>query len=1045
MNKNVKSIFFVLTLLALLVAITTVTAADDANTNGIIDSSADVSDAGNDMLSLQEVQSTSDDNNVDTDNKIMKKDDKNIKTSTQTVEVNSYAEITTAINNAVNDADNDEYVINLNEGTYKISSNTVLNAGTYTPNIIINANGQTLVGSSNTRYVRFNNGCNITIDNANISHRIQNYANSIVLSNCNITNTMTNQPDVNLTLINSYTNGSITNSQGNVIFENSTLNNSISNSQGNVLLRNSTINGKITNNGNLTICDDVILAEGFSLTGAGQVIINNTSLIIPYLSVFNGNITIENMTIATPKTNEGNLTIRNSTLDAEIRNNGNLTICDDVIFGDNFLLTGSGELIINDTDRIIPYLSEFNIDYTLENMTIKNSKTNNANLTIKDSTISASITNNGNLTIKNTTIDAPITNNGKLIICNDCILGGNFELYGTGDVITNISEVTAGTTESITGTVTYNNAKFKKLAKINGNVTMINCTIDTSYSQWGMTSYNEISNKGNLSLINCTLRCAMNNEGDLIIDGGTPPKGIFTSNGRLEIANVNWLDITGTPTTGPWENLRLYSDTLIRNSTFSSITKQVIIYARTTNLTIINCQFNGFSGQFVGYSENTTLTISDSVINDNQASVSVFRTMNNIYMNNCSFENNTCDILSNINNVFIDNCTFINNSHVSTDIENINLNNSIFKNHSKYSILSARENSTITNCTFEDNSLSSDSPYGGLNGIAIKLLPTGNNIIQISDNIFKNNCIDAKEGQIIEGNYYQDFTRNGFGTDIAIGVSYINGYNTGNNSSIIITNNQFINSQTTQKAGAIFVYFNEDCENNSLTIKENTFENVKAKSETIIHNNTQNVEITDNSFINCSIDMDEFSLSSPQDGLTITPDTPITLNIQSILSNPEYYDSDLLTKSAYQIFINDENKYNTTENEFTFTSDIYGTLTINIANPAVNSKTNDVTLTVYKKELVVNEINARVGDKINITAQIRINDELYEQLNTGKMTFKVNGKTLKDANGKVIYAKVVNGTASIENYEVPDEWTEATSIQAIYSGSNQFEKITSEK
>lgn len=35
-------------------------------------------------------------------------------------------------------------------------------------------------------------------------------------------------------------------------------------------------------------------------------------------------------------------------------------------------------------------------------------------------------------------------------------------------------------------------------------------------------------------------------------------------------------------------------------------------------------------------------------------------------------------------------------------------------------------------------------------------------------------------------------------------------------------------------------------------------------------------------------------------------------------------------------------------------------------------------------------------------------------VNVGKGVFKVNGKTVKDANGKVIYAKVVNGTVSVE-------------------------------
>jgi sensor domain CHASE-containing protein len=68
-----------------------------------------------------------------------------------------------------------------------------------------------------------------------------------------------------------------------------------------------------------------------------------------------------------------------------------------------------------------------------------------------------------------------------------------------------------------------------------------------------------------------------------------------------------------------------------------------------------------------------------------------------------------------------------------------------------------------------------------------------------------------------------------------------------------------------------------------------------------------------------------------------------------------------------------------------------------------------------------------------------------ENITKGKVTFKVNGKTLKDENGKVIYAKVVNGTATIENYMIPDSWNEGSTIQAVYSGSTECDKITSEK
>ena len=100
--------------------------------------------------------------------------------------------------------------------------------------------------------------------------------------------------------------------------------------------------------------------------------------------------------------------------------------------------------------------------------------------------------------------------------------------------------------------------------------------------------------------------------------------------------------------------------------------------------------------------------------------------------------------------------------------------------------------------------------------------------------------------------------------------------------------------------------------------------------------------------------------------------------------------------------------------------------------------------------LVVDTTEFTPGQTTNITASILFGTETLKDVATnitkGKITFKVNDKTLKDDSGKVIYAKVVNGTATIENYLVPDDWAkEGTTIQAVYSGSTQCEKLTSEK
>jgi hypothetical protein len=111
---------------------------------------------------------------------------------------------------------------------------------------------------------------------------------------------------------------------------------------------------------------------------------------------------------------------------------------------------------------------------------------------------------------------------------------------------------------------------------------------------------------------------------------------------------------------------------------------------------------------------------------------------------------------------------------------------------------------------------------------------------------------------------------------------------------------------------------------------------------------------------------------------------------------------------------------------------------------------NNLPKIVKEYSLVVDTTEFTPGQTANIIASIyygtESSKEVAQNISKGKISFKVNGKTLKDENGKVIYAKVVNGVATIENYEIPENWTqEGTTIQAVYSGSTDLEKLTSDK
>ena len=65
-------------------------------------------------------------------------------------------------------------------------------------------------------------------------------------------------------------------------------------------------------------------------------------------------------------------------------------------------------------------------------------------------------------------------------------------------------------------------------------------------------------------------------------------------------------------------------------------------------------------------------------------------------------------------------------------------------------------------------------------------------------------------------------------------------------------------------------------------------------------------------------------------------------------------------------------------------------------------------------------------------------------INTGKVVFKVNGKTVKDANGKVIYAKVINNTVSME-YALPESYNVGSYNLTTVFNAGGYDKLVDTK
>ena len=107
----------------------------------------------------------------------------------------------------------------------------------------------------------------------------------------------------------------------------------------------------------------------------------------------------------------------------------------------------------------------------------------------------------------------------------------------------------------------------------------------------------------------------------------------------------------------------------------------------------------------------------------------------------------------------------------------------------------------------------------------------------------------------------------------------------------------------------------------------------------------------------------------------------------------------------------------------------------------LTSEKTDITILADEPTITTEDITTTAGDKITLKATITDNDKV---INTGKVVFKINGKSIKDADGKVIYAKVVNNQVIVE-YTLPESYKVGTyTITAVLISSN-YERLQDNK
>ncbi|MBO7718822.1 MAG: hypothetical protein J6S29_01570, partial [Methanosphaera sp.] len=168
-----------------------------------------------------------------------------------------------------------------------------------------------------------------------------------------------------------------------------------------------------------------------------------------------------------------------------------------------------------------------------------------------------------------------------------------------------------------------------------------------------------------------------------------------------------------------------------------------------------------------------------------------------------------------------------------------------------------------------------------------------------------------------------------------------------------------------------------------------------------------------------------------------------TINIHGYLediSNESY-----LSGMDILISINDEQSHAATDEngyyELSYLTESIGTNIITViyeGNDEYDAADCQTSVEVTKAEKIETHMSITVDNNDGTIIKAYLTDNDGNNVTGGKVAFKVNGKTLKNANGKVIYANVAEGIASVE-WTVPEEcYDKDVTISASYSGTGTY-------
>lgn len=232
-------------------------------------------------------------------------------------------------------------------------------------------------------------------------------------------------------------------------------------------------NKGIQNYGDLTILNSRIngaIANGWSNNPIGKLTLINTTI--------------------TDINNHGTLDLRNVTVNGYMNNYGTLIISDDTQFTENFTFANRGEVITNNTDRFVDYISVYYKDVVLNNKTIDTPKINRATLTLNNCTFNSTIANYGSIIIDEYTVfgeNAQITGSGDVIVNGDISRALSYISVIKGNHL--ISDKALNKTYTFYGTITLNNCTITSSDNLNyATLILNNCTVDVGEDNTFLTN-----------------------------------------------------------------------------------------------------------------------------------------------------------------------------------------------------------------------------------------------------------------------------------------------------------------------------------------------------------------------------------------------------------------------------------------------------------------------------------------------------------------------------------------------------------------------------